>query len=179
MEVDLYSEGGNVIDYTQPWNFITYVTSYYLSYADAKAALTSCFDAYPIVSKFFDDSNNVLTYSSDALKDLVSDFDITPEKYRTAAILGLIGGFLTVLYIASILIPSFISTAMKYRSGVKPTLGNPEFLRFRYAMDTVTVLLGSAFWGCFFTATGAMAFVIALVCNCIVHDSEHFFSYSS
>ena len=163
MEVDLYAEGGSVIDYTLPWNFISYITTYYLSYEDAKAALKPCFEAYPAVSTFFDDSSNALMYTSDTLKDLVSDFDITPEKYRVAAILGLVGGFLTVLYIAAILIPSFISTAMKYRSGVKPTLNNPEFLRYRYAMDTVTVLLGSAFWGCFFTATGAMAFVIALV----------------
>lgn len=163
MEVDLYAEGGSVIDYTEPWNFISYVTAYYLSYEDAKAALKPCFDEYPAVSMFFDDSNNALTYTSDTLKDLVSDFDITPEKYRVAAMLGLVGGFLTVLYIAAILIPSFITTVMKYRSGVKSTLTNPEFLRFRYAMDTVTVLLGSAFWGCFFTATGAMAFVIGLV----------------
>lgn len=167
MEVDLYAEGGSYIDYTLPWNFISYITSFYLSYEEAKAALKPCFDSYPEISKFFDDSNNALTYTSDTFKDLVTDFDITPEKYKVAAILGLVGGFLTVLYIAAILIPSFISTVMKYRSGVKSTLTNPEFLRFRYAMDTVTVLLGSAFWGCFFTATGAMAFVIALVSACL------------
>ena len=175
MEIDLYAEGGSLVDYTQPWNFISYVTTYYLSYEDAKVALQPCFEAYPAVSKFFDDSNNALTYTSDTLKDLVSDFDITPEKYRIAAMFGLVGGFLTVLYIAAILIPSFVSTVMKYRSGVKSTLTNPEFLRFRYAMDTVTVLLGSAFWGCFFTATGAMAFVIALVSRFLVAFLERCF----
>ena len=163
MEVDLAAEGGGFIDYTQPLPFLTYLTLTYQSYEDAKAALQPCFDAYPEVAMFFDDSNNVVNYSSDFLKDLLQDFDITPKHYQWAAGLGLIGGFLTVAYIASILIPSFISTAMKYRSGVKRALTEPEFLRYRYAMDTVTVLLGSAFWGCFFTATGAMLFVVGLV----------------
>jgi hypothetical protein len=163
LNVDLYEEGGTAIDYTQPWNFILYVKTHYLSFEVAKVALKKCFDAYPVVAEFLDDANHALTYSTDKLKDLVAKTDITPEKYRVAAILGFVGGFLTVLYIASTLIPSFVTTVMKYRSGVKATLTNPEFLRYRYAMDTITVLLGSAFWGCFFTATGAMAFVIALV----------------
>jgi hypothetical protein len=164
LNVDLYTEGGGLIDYTQPWNFILYLTSQFGSYAAAKeSVLTTCFEQYPAVSSFFDDSNNVLTYDSNTLKDLVQDFDISAEKYIAAVWCGLVGGFVAVLYIVSLLIPSFVSTVMKYRSGVIPSLTDPEFLRYRYAMDTVTVLLGSAFWGCFFTATGAMLFVVGLV----------------
>jgi hypothetical protein len=167
LNVDLYSEGGGLIDYTQPWNFISYITLKFGSYSVARASeLSTCFELYPTVASFFDDSNNVLSYNTNSLKDLVQDFDISPQKYIAAAWCGLVGGFVAVIYIVSLLIPSFISTVMKYRSGVIPSLTNPEFLRYRYAMDTVTVLLGSAFWGCFFTATGAMLFVVGVVCDC-------------
>jgi hypothetical protein len=161
--VDLETIGGAFVDYTLPWNFIAYLTTYFTSYEEAKAYLQPCFDAFPTIGKFFDDSYNATSYSGNSFKDLVSDFDITPGKYIAAAYCGLAGGFVAVFYIAVTLIPSFVSTVMKYRSGIKSTLTNPEFLRYRYAMDTVTVLLGSAFWGCFFTATGAFAFVVLLV----------------
>jgi hypothetical protein len=171
--VDLLAEGGGLVDYTQPWSFIAYITAKYLTYGDAKAALKLCFDAYPVVSMFLDDSHDTLRYASDKLKDLVRDLKITPHHYDAAVIFGLLGGFLAVTYIAVLLIPSFITTAMKYRSGVTPTLTDPEFLRKRCAMDTVTVLLGSAFWGCFFTATGAMLFMVLLVRRLHERSSDH------
>lgn len=115
------------------------------------------------MSTYLDDSFEVLAYQEDDLKSLVASLDVTPSKYMAAAWCGLIGGFAAVTYIAAILIPSFVSTAMKYRSGVKQSLTSPEFLRYRYAMDTTTVLLVSAFRGCFFTATGAFIFVVLLV----------------
>jgi len=170
--VDLYAEGGGFIDYSLPWNFVLYLSYQFGSYSAAKSSdLSTCFEQYPEVSSFLDDSNNVLSYESDTLKDLVRDFDISEEKYIAAVWCGLVGGFLAVIYIVTLLIPSFVSTVMKYRSGVIPSLNDPEFLRYRYAMNTVTVLLGSAFWGCFFTATGAMLFVVGVVCGstcCII-----------
>jgi hypothetical protein len=93
----------------------------------------------------------------------VQDFELTKGQYIAAVWVGLAGGFLAVTYITFQLIPSYISTVMKYRSGVLSSLTDHEFLRYRYAMDTVTVLLGSAFWGCFFTATGVMLFVVGVV----------------
>jgi hypothetical protein len=154
---------GGLFDPTKPWVFIPYLTTTFGSYEAAKEALKVCYDSYPLVASYLDDSFEVLGYQEDDLKKLVASLDVTPSKYTAAAWCGLIGGFAAVTYIAVILIPSFISTVLKYRSGVKPTLTSPEFLRYRYAMDTTTVLLGSAFWGCFFTATGAFIFVVLLV----------------
>lgn len=164
LKVDIYAEGNGLVDNTQPWNFITYLTTLFGSYAAAKASeLATCFEQYPVVSSFFDDSYNVLSYKPNSLKDLVQEINLSEGKYIAAIWFGFLGGLVAVLYIASLLIPSFVSTVMKYRSGVIPSLNDPEFLRYRYAMDTVTVLLGSAFWGCFFTAIGAMLLVPALV----------------
>jgi hypothetical protein len=154
---------GGFVDFTQPTVFIPYLELTFGSYEAAKKVLNVCYEAYSSVATYLDDSHEVLSYEKDDLKKLVADFDITPSKYIAAAWCGLLGGFTAVTYIAAILVPSFISTVMKYRSGVKPTLTSPEFLRYRYAMDTTTVLLGSAFWGCFFTATGAFVFVVLLV----------------
>lgn len=154
---------GGFVDFTQPTVFIPYLSLTFGSYEAAREALMVCYEAYAAVAAYLDDSHEVLAYEKDDLKNLVADLDITPSKYIAAAWCGLLGGFTAVTYIAVILIPSFVSTVMKYRSGVKPTLASPEFLRYRYAMDTTTVLLGSAFWGCFFTATGAFFFVVVLV----------------
>ena len=143
--------------------FIPYLILTFGSYEAAKETLNVCYEAYPSVATYFDDSYEVLAYDADDLKEFVVGLGVTPSQYIAAAWCGLIGGFIAISYIAIILIPSFVSTVMKYRSGVITTLTSPEFLRYRYAMDTTTVLLGSAFWGCFFTATGAFIFVVLLV----------------
>jgi hypothetical protein len=164
LAVDLYTEGSGYIDYLQPWNLVVYLSTQFGNYTSVKeGVLKPCFDAFPQVSAFFDDSYNVLTHETDAVNDLVQGFELTKGQYIAAVWAGLACGFLAVMYIAFQLIPSYISTVMKYRSGVLSSLTDHEFLRYRYAMDTVTVLLGSAFWGCFFTATGAMLFVVGVV----------------
>lgn len=130
---------GGYFDLTKAWLLIPYLTTTFGSYGEAKEPLKICFVTYPSVSTYLDDSFEVLAYQEDDLKSLVVSLDVTPSKYIAAAWCGLIGGFAAVTYIAAILIPSFVSTVMKYRSGVKPSLTSPEFLRYRYAMDTTTV----------------------------------------
>ena len=154
---------GEFDDLTQPIAFILYLIRTFGSYEAAKETLKVCYEAYPSVAEYLDAFFEILSYRKKNFKNLLVEYAFTPSQYTVAVWCGLIGGFTAVAYIAIILIPSFISTVMKYRSGVKPTLTNPEFLPYRYAMDTTTVLLGSAFWGCFFTATGAFIFTILLV----------------
>ena len=49
-------------------------------------------------------------------------------------------------------IPSVTATTLKLRSGVIPTLRDPSFRQYRFAVDQVTVLSGSMFWGCLFAS---------------------------
>lgn len=149
--------------------FIPYLVGRFGSYEVAKVELSVCYEAYPSVAEYLNTSFEVWT-DTDDLKNLVANFNVTASLYIAAAWFGLIGGFIAVTYIAVILIPSFVSTVMKYRSGVEPTLTSPEFLRYRYAMDTTTMLLGSAFWGCFFTAIGTFLVVFFLV-SCPIYFS--------
>jgi hypothetical protein len=157
------AEGGASIDYTLPRNFVKYLRDNFGSYERGKAYLKPCFDAYPTIAIFLDDTHNAISYVRNKLKDLVEEYRIKPGKHIAAACCGLAAGFTAVFYIAITLIPSYMSTVRKYRSGVKATLNNPDFFRYRYAMDSVTILLGSAFWGCFLTASGAFALFLVLV----------------
>jgi hypothetical protein len=155
-----YTIGG----YEQPYNFLYYMNSTYDSaYKELTRTLKSCFESYPLVTTFINNTFIYYSYKPNIIKDQIANLDITPQKYQIAAMCGLVGGFVVVIYIAAIMIPSFVSTVMMFRSGVIPSLNDKEFLRYRYAMDTVTVLIGSAFWGCFFSAVGAMIFVFGVV----------------
>jgi hypothetical protein len=58
---------------------------------------------------------------------------------------------LTIMYLGLIYIPSFISTVLRFRSGVLPSLRENAILYYRPALDTVTVLFGAVFWGSLFT----------------------------
>ena len=56
--------------------------------------------------------------------------------------------FLTAVWIASTSIPSAMATVLKLRSGVIPSMRDPNFQRYRKYVDEITVLTGSVFWGC-------------------------------
>lgn len=96
-------------------------------------------------------------------KDAFMSLAITKNQYLAAAWVGLFVSLPAAIFYIVILIPSFVSTVLKYRSGVIPSLDDKDFLRCRHALDSVTVLLGFAFWGCFFSAVAAMALAVSLV----------------
>lgn len=68
-------------------------------------------------------------------------------------------------WVAVVLIPLYVSQVLMLRSGAIPTLTDENFLRYRFGMDTVTVLLGAAFWGSFVTSAAAMALMMVVVRN--------------
>lgn len=55
--------------------------------------------------------------------------------YPAASIATIVMILLTCLYI-----PSATSTILKYRCGVLPSLGSPYFIKYRMAVDTVSLL---------------------------------------
>lgn len=66
---------------------------------------------------------------------------------HTPVLIGTIVASLTALSLAVTYIPSVASTTLKLRSGVIPSLRDPEFNRYRVAADQVTIITGSLFWG--------------------------------
>ena len=75
-------------------------------------------------------------------------------RWQLGLSIGVFGSFLGVLTIAMVFVPSFVSSVIKLRSGVLPSLrGDREsFLQFRTSPDSTSVLFGSSLWGCFYTS---------------------------
>ena len=68
--------------------------------------------------------------------------------FRAQAITGFgaIAGFLTAVYMTILFLPSVVSTTLKFRRGVIPSMRSKEFLRYRFALDQVTLMYGGMFW---------------------------------
>ena len=65
-------------------------------------------------------------------------------------LVGGFAGFAAILGISLVFIPSYISTVLKFRSGVIPTLTNKDFLLYRASGDQATILFGSCVWAAAF-----------------------------
>ena len=150
-------------DYYDSTTFIILLVENHGSITAAVDMISPCGDQYPDILNFLIETEIVQNYTTDGWKDLVAEFDVSVLKYRVAAVVAFLGGLCVALYIAGVLIPSCISTVLKLRSGVIPTLRDREFQRYRVALDTATVLLGSCFWGAFFSSIGTMVFLFGLV----------------
>jgi hypothetical protein len=73
-----------------------------------------------------------------------------PESlYMLTVPLGIAIAFalMNAIYLAVSYIPSVTTTIIQLRTGVIPSLGDPEFEKYRVAPDTVTLLTGTIFWG--------------------------------
>ena len=77
--------------------------------------------------------------------------------------IGTCFAFITAVYLAISVLPSVTSTTLKLRTGVIPTLRDPNFAAYRFAMDQVTILPGSMFWGCFISSALVGGFVGGIV----------------
>ena len=86
------------------------------------------------------------------------------EPYMVVApfAVGTVIAFITAVSLAVTYIPSVTSTTLKLRSGVIPSLHDAEFNRYRFAQDTVTIITGSMFWGCFLSSL-LMGGIIGLI----------------
>lgn len=106
-------------------------------------------------------------------KQLDSDFGELLLQYptlkqwdlRAAILVGGFAAFVGATYIALMYIPSAISLTMQFRTGVLGCLRDEEFLVYRKAQDTRTMLYGVALWGIILTVVllwisfGALAFL--------------------
>ena len=105
--------------------------------------------------------NNSLAQT--VLKNDLERVGLNRQAYQTSITCGLVGGFLAAIVACVVHIPSYISTVLKFRSGVIPSLHDRDFLRYRFAPDVVTVLFGSVFWGALATAISAGLIVTVFV----------------
>ncbi len=67
------------------------------------------------------------------------------------------------------LLMTYISTVLKFRRGVLPSLKDNKFIIYRYSAEQATVLFGSSLWGCFFTGATAATIVGGLVFLIVWH----------
>ena len=153
-------------DIIGPTFVLTWIEDVYgnLTSALATPELAECFDEQGQIKAYLTDMETVNSYEGgNFVKDLVNENELTRRYYRAAVTVGLLGGFLVAASVAVVFIPSFVSTVLKFRSGTIPSLGDREFLRFRYALDVTTVLFGSAFWGALFSAIAAIFVLFGIV----------------
>lgn len=76
-----------------------------------------------------------------------------------AVLVGLTCGLSAAMNMMLCYLPSSISTIIKFRYGVIPSLRDKQFVRYRYSQDEVAVLFGSIFWGSFYTSV-IVAFLV-------------------
>lgn len=62
--------------------------------------------------------------------------------------IGVCVAVIAALRLATLYLPGVTTTILELRSGVIPSLGSPDFQKYREAPDTVTLLTGTLFWGC-------------------------------
>lgn len=58
--------------------------------------------------------------------------------------------------------PTIVATTLKFRRGVIPSLRSREFLRYRFALDQVTLMYGGMLWGILVSA-GAVAVIVGTI----------------
>jgi hypothetical protein len=92
-------------------------------------------------------TRNMLQQSVDATIDSL----YPSSKYMVTVPVGIAVFMATfcAFYLAVTYLASVTSTILKLRCGILPTLEKPDFARYRIAPDTVSMLTGSLFWGCF------------------------------
>ena len=99
--------------------------------------------------------------------DPVMKFDI--EIANSA---GAIGAFGAILMLFLVLIPSSISTVVKFRTGVYGSLRSESFLKYRKALDQANQLFGSALWGGAFTTAGTWILLASIVFLTLYPDTQ-------
>lgn len=90
-------------------------------------------------------------------------------------VLGAIAGFTAAAYITLSFIPTIVSTTLKFRRGVIPSMRSREFLRYRFALDQVTLLFGGMFWGVVVSAAAIAVIVGTFVFLLAWEKSSSFF----
>lgn len=94
-------------------------------------------------------------------------------EFEIALAFGLVVAVLAVVGISIVYIPSYVSTVLKFRSGVLESLqGGKQFQELRDRPDNVTTLLGSALWGAAFTGLFCWLFVGGIVFSSVWSETR-------
>jgi hypothetical protein len=123
----------------------------------------------------------VVTFVAEATAEDVVDDVLYPRKWMivVAVLVGLTCGLSAAMNMMLCYLPSSISTIIKFRYGVIPSLRDKQFVRYRYSQDQVAVLFGSIFWGSFYTSV-IVAFIVGGLVFLAVWQvtSDYFFGIS-
>lgn len=87
------------------------------------------------------------TYDFEYHQDFLVSIIPSKKQFLLALNVGGIFGAIIILTSFMVLVPSYITTVLKYRFGDIESLDDPLFSRLRTEQEQVTVLIGSAFWG--------------------------------
>jgi hypothetical protein len=112
----------------------------------------------------------IVTNFRNSVSDTLSSFgrDMLPEKLWMVTIplgIAIAFAFYTAMRNTLMYIPSVTATIIELRTGVIPSLRDPDFEKYRKKPDTITLLTGALFWGCFISSllSGAiMGFIVFL-----------------
>jgi len=75
-----------------------------------------------------------------------------PWMFRSSFGVGIASAVLAGIFNAAVNVPSIITSTLKFRAGVLPSLRDENFKLYRIHMLKTTSLIGSSLWGAFFTS---------------------------
>ena len=89
---------------------------------------------------------------------------ISPNKLLAGDLLNIfIVGFITAIVTTLVYITSAIHTIMRFRSGVIPTLRNPDFIKYRSKLQDLPYLI----WAMFSGLLASITYMISLVAGVV------------
>jgi len=84
---------------------------------------------------------------------MINSYLPTRAMILTAINVGMACGLVSTINIFFAYLPSTISTTLKFRAGLIPSLRDPRtFQQYRFAQDTTAAIFGSIFWSSLYTA---------------------------
>ena len=100
---------------------------------------------------------SIVSNFRNAIMDALTNYgeSLIPEERWMVTVpltISILVAFITAIRCSLLYIPSVTTTVIQLRTGVIPALGNPDFEKCRKKPDTITLLTGASFWGCFVSA---------------------------
>jgi len=123
----------------------------------------------------YEDINATLTFYNEQIEPQLNAVNsLYPAKWVLVltGTVAVIVGFITALATTLVYIPSTIHTIMKFRSGVIPSLRDPNFIKYRTGLQDMAYLIGGMFWGLLISSLGMIVLVAGLVFFLTWHASR-------
>lgn len=100
-------------------------------------------------------------------KIIDQDWNLYPWQVQTSASIGLTVALLISITSGLGYIPSIVITILKFRTGVIPSLRDPNFIWYRTNLHRTTTLLGSMFWGAFISTLLLSLLISGFIFVCV------------